>query len=192
MLKCDLPECLIEICAAIRQEIQHKSGRGDSFVEDLTTPEYLTIAKLTPEKAIRGTLFGRVIEGPRLRKNNRLNLLFRDVKEELSAAVGVDLIPRNSTLYLDNSAGMCWHTNIDVPGHRLYLIYNETDKSVVKYENPESSDIIIVAEPKGWHIKFFDIPSDIPLWHCVKAGGKRLSIGFRFEGPGVTITQNNS
>jgi hypothetical protein len=75
---------------------------------------------------------------------------------------------------------MGWHTNEDHPGLRLYCIYSEeSGKNFFRYQDPLSGELVTDAEEAGWSIRAFEINAERPLWHCVYAGCRRLSVGFR-------------
>lgn len=70
-----------------------------------------------------------------------------------------------------------WHTNSNVPGTRVYYIYNEKAGSIFSYKD-EHGNIIHDEEPEGWVARRFVIPEEGLLWHAVWAKGHRISIGF--------------
>ena len=75
-----------------------------------------------------------------------------------------------------------WHTNQDIPGERLYLVYaSEDNKSFFRYRDPETNKVVTITEPKGWSINRFTVPyiEDSQIWHCVFSYTNRISIGFR-------------
>ena len=83
---------------------------------------------------------------------------------------------------------MGWHTNSDVPGLRVYMVYaSESDKSYFKYvdrTDPANPTIVTSWEKKGWNVRAFNV-SDAPetyLWHCIETTTiSRLSYGFMFN-----------
>lgn len=74
---------------------------------------------------------------------------------------------------------MGWHTNNNLPGYRMYITHcDEHNKSVFKYLDPRTNEVVSYVEPKGFTIKLFKITTEETLWHCVSSDCNRYSIGF--------------
>lgn len=92
--------------------------------------------------------------------------------------------PRGNFLY-PKGGYMGWHTNSDVPGLRVYMVYSPEEKSsyfkYVDRTDPDQPKIITDWDDKGWTIRAF-YPSGLPmnyLWHCVAAiDAPRISFGY--------------
>ncbi|MCA1557710.1 MAG: hypothetical protein LC731_04120, partial [Acidobacteria bacterium] len=83
---------------------------------------------------------------------------------------------------------MGWHSNEDQQGLRVYCIYSEeSGKNFFRYQDPYTGKIVTDAEKAGWGIRTFELNSKRPLWHCVYAGCRRLSVGFRYGGAATRL-----
>jgi hypothetical protein len=116
-----------------------------------------------------------------------------DSKSFRAAVAGVTgelerLIPRNGErfrvsgrAYYPAGGGMGWHSNASAPALRVYCTWAETERTnFFRYEDPRNGDLVTLWEPPGWTLKAFRIPPEpYKLWHCVGAGSRRLSLGFR-------------
>lgn len=99
------------------------------------------------------------------------------ILSEVQRLAGTPTELRNHLIYPPQSA-MAWHANGNAPGIRAYVIFNESEGSVFRYA-VDDGPMIEVAEPAGWHLKAFTIPTPPrALWHAVWAGCWRVSIGF--------------
>lgn len=86
----------------------------------------------------------------------------------------------NHIIYPAENGFMGWHTNRLTPRLRLYINYvDEDDKSFIRYIHPKTGEMITSYDKKGWQARTFDITKDEPLWHCVRANTRRVSLGFR-------------
>lgn len=81
--------------------------------------------------------------------------------------------------------GQSWHTNWDDlkvdtgRNMRIYITHNETDTSEFHVYDKETDACVIYKEPTGWSARIFDLTE--PMWHCVIAGGVRISLGLMFR-----------
>ena len=127
---------------------------------------------------------------PQEKINDGMILKEQELVREHLAAINTELdqlfpspgAPRKNSgevLYSGNS-GICWHTNEGTPGRRIYCNWSEKDnENAFIYQDPVSGEIITLHEPAGWSLKFFYIAAPpVRLWHCVRAGGKRIALGF--------------
>lgn len=75
-----------------------------------------------------------------------------------------------------------WHTNSEVPGKRVYYVFNEVAGSLFAYKD-DQGNLIYEEEPEGWIAREFTVPDpdDSLFWHAVWAKGHRVSIGFLAE-----------
>ena len=80
------------------------------------------------------------------------------------------------------SGWMDWHTNFEVPGPRIYLVWcAEGGKSRFIYSPDGGRTIVEKMEPPGWSCNVFMIGNERHLfWHAVDSGGTdRISFGFK-------------
>lgn len=83
-------------------------------------------------------------------------------------------------LYPEKGGYMGWHTNTDSPYTRLYITHTfEAKKSFFRYRL--NGECATSWDVEGWSMRQFGVGDDEPLWHCVYADTKRLSIGFRIN-----------
>lgn len=86
--------------------------------------------------------------------------------------------------YLENG-GQSWHTNWDADHDgltrtiRLYFCKNADANSEFRIFDTSTDTVLCLAEPIGWTLNVFDLTQ--PLWHCVKAGTERTSIGIALQ-----------
>ena len=117
---------------------------------------------------------------------NRWNFAFNSEKEFITYG-GYELITKINQKYGNHSysysdmfhyppCGYCgWHTNSDVSGKRMYLVWAEEDnKSFFRYRDLDTGKIITEWEKRGWQVHRFEPP----IWHCVGSYTNRVSIGF--------------
>jgi len=82
----------------------------------------------------------------------------------------------NTGLFHCPPGGFCgWHTNSNVQGPRMYLVWAEEDnKSFFRWKDPQTGEIITKWEKKGWNINKFIAPA----WHTLASWTNRISLGF--------------
>ena len=93
----------------------------------------------------------------------------------------------SGSLWYPPNAYRLWHTNETQPGWRMYLVdfdrfeENEKEKAFFRYMNPETKELVTLAE-KPKIVRFFKIESEPSklLWHCIVNATKfnRWSFGF--------------
>jgi hypothetical protein len=112
-----------------------------------------------------------------------------DPRTELSkqlAALGMfNAFSPSGSFHYPPDGGQSWHTNYDdlklddSRNMRIYLTHNDTDTSEFRVYDKITDKRTIHAEPIGWSARVFDLTD--PLWHCVVAGGTRISLGLMFR-----------
>lgn len=114
-------------------------------------------------------------------KDDRCTANFKSL---VKAIPSIEQYMHTGSLLYENGF-MSWHTNHDErigdaskKDLRVYMTYNEDDASVFKYLDDINGVVVSVSEPQGWSMKLFDVTR--PLWHCIKSGSKRFSVGTRF------------
>jgi len=110
--------------------------------------------------------------------------LLKQIINKISKEYNINYLSlSNKLLYYKNNGYMGWHTNINTPGDRWYLVYNTHDNSsFFRYIDPETNEMITKWEPKGWSINHFVIgKKDKPLWHCIYTSEIRISIGMKIN-----------
>lgn len=70
-----------------------------------------------------------------------------------------------------------WHTNSNLPGFRTYYTLSN-GKSLFKYLNPETGEVIEDWDNPGWTARTFKVSGDNLFWHSVWTGTRRFSFGF--------------
>jgi len=114
-----------------------------------------------------------------------LELMEHQVAPRLRQLVGLsetDWLMLSGNCLYGPGGFMGWHSNEDQPGLRVYCIYSEeSGKNFFRYQDPHSGEVVTDAEGAGWAIRTFELNSERPLWHCVYAGCRRLSVGFRHD-----------
>jgi len=119
-----------------------------------------------------------------------LNLVHIDGLQRIVRSIGLllaEIVPgvngalTNSGRALYGPGGsMGWHTNEDLPGRRIYCNWSENEgTNFFRYRDPDSGEIVTLYEPAGWSLKSFYVPPRPgQLWHCLKAGSRRVALGF--------------
>lgn len=112
--------------------------------------------------------------------------LSKKVMSSLEEATGLTMqLPRGNFLY-PKGGYMGWHTNSDVPGLRVYMVYSPMENnSYFKYVDRTDLDnpkIVTDWDDKGWTVRAF-YPSGLPinyLWHCIYSNeaAPRISFGY--------------
>ena len=106
----------------------------------------------------------------------KLTPLGKDVEilaEEVRKHIGAIRVT-NCSMYTPDYL-MDWHTNSNMKGKRVYIVYNYGD-TVFRYIDGEQRDIV---EPSNiWLMKEFEIPSEGLLWHTVATNDYRITLGF--------------
>lgn len=142
-------------------------------------PDWLPVVDESKEVVISRRIFDR-LSIPRIERlhPNSLNpSLAERGAQEMEVICGMySAEPRNLRLF-QAGTHMPWHTNSDVPGTRIYFVYNEEPGSAFKYRDPDTGRIETIEEPVGWSAKQFVIPEQGFLWHAVFAAGIRLCVG---------------
>ena len=111
------------------------------------------------------------------------------------AGDSVDSLPQTNTPKPFHTSGrflyppggcMGWHTNHDIPGHRIYISYaEEPNQSFLRYRDPETGEIKTDWD-SGWNIRMFETGYRELFWHCVSSNTFRYSLGFRAEFPAIS------
>jgi hypothetical protein len=75
-----------------------------------------------------------------------------------------------------------WHTNNNVPGHRLYMAHaDENGKSFFRYQDPDTGEIVTDFDKPGWNFRHFLVDPRKPFWHCVYSDTTRFSLGYNIK-----------
>ena len=79
---------------------------------------------------------------------------------------------------------MDWHSNCEVPGPRIYLVWCAEGGKSRFYYSEDGKTVSWVDEPAGWSVNAFTIGDKFsPYWHAVDSGGTdRISFGFKTRG----------
>ena len=79
---------------------------------------------------------------------------------------------------------MDWHSNCEVPGPRIYLVWCAEGGKSRFYFSADGRTVNWVVEPAGWSVNAFNIgDKTAPYWHAVDSGGTdRISFGFKTRG----------
>lgn len=70
-----------------------------------------------------------------------------------------------------------WHNNANAPGYNILFTYSETGEGDFRYIHPQTGELVIMPDPKGWSCKvgYYDIVDGNPLWHSAHTKCKRLN-----------------
>ena len=70
-----------------------------------------------------------------------------------------------------------WHNNANAPGYNILFTYSETGEGDFRYIHPQTGELIIMSDPKGWSCKvgYYDVIEGRPLWHAAWTGCNRLN-----------------
>ena len=89
------------------------------------------------------------------------------------------IIPSGFFYYPPNGF-MSWHTNSDVEVDHLYITFaSQSNQSYFRYYDHVTNNIITEYDQKGFNVRFFNTPRQMPFWHCVHSKCDRYSLGFR-------------
>lgn len=70
-----------------------------------------------------------------------------------------------------------WHNNANAPGYNILFTYSETGDGDFRYIHPQTGELVIMPDPKGWSCKvgYYDVVGGSPLWHAAHTGCNRLN-----------------
>ena len=86
---------------------------------------------------------------------------------------------------------MGWHTNHDIPGHRLYITYAMPEgESFFRYCDPITKKIV-TSPDTGLNVRIFETGYREPFWHCLKSETYRFSVGFKIEFPSLDLSRTD-
>jgi hypothetical protein len=101
-----------------------------------------------------------------------------------------DLFPRRKTLapiisgqfLYPPGSHLGWHTNVRVPGWRLYIVHVEDPgRSFFRYRDVPTGEIV-TAWDDVWNIRLVNFDDRDPFWHAVYSDTFRFSFGYRLDG----------
>lgn len=148
----------------------------------------MTQAHLGNEIVISPAIFQRLTipKRDRVKPGSRCVSLKQSLGDSSEIILAMDLLGATelrNILIFDKGNPLHWHTNSDVPGKRVYYVFNETSGSQFQYLDPTRNERITLNEPAGWSAKTFAIPhpDEAYLWHAVLAAGRRVSFGFLID-----------
>jgi hypothetical protein len=70
-----------------------------------------------------------------------------------------------------------WHNNANAPGYNILFTYSETGEGDFRYIHPQTGELVILPDPKGWSCKvgYYDVVEGAPLWHAAHTKCNRLN-----------------
>jgi hypothetical protein len=98
--------------------------------------------------------------------------------KEVCGILGADEC--TNTAYYTKNGCIEWHTNSDIPGTRVYIIFT-TIPGIFRYKNPVTGEIIDDSDNIGWTQREFKVEKENPLWHCVYSPAPRFAYGFNIR-----------
>lgn len=102
----------------------------------------------------------------------------------IERTIGKKIAMVRGTLLYPPGGYVGWHTNSDITGTRVYIVYsNQNHCSYFKYVD-DNNQIITSWDRKGWTVRLFEIPSNRkqPYWHCIESlTAHRVSFGFMLK-----------
>lgn len=105
--------------------------------------------------------------------------------EFLETELDKQLIRPTGNFLYPTGGYMGWHTNSNMPGYRVYLVYSpEMYSSYFKYVDPITKEVIEDWDDKGWTARLFKVDNHPQrfFWHAVHAvHNPRISYGYWFN-----------
>lgn len=105
--------------------------------------------------------------------------------EYLEEVTGKQLIKPTGNFLYPVGGYMGWHTNSNMPGYRIYLVYSpEQYSTYFKYIDQDTKEVTVDWDDKGWTARLFKIDDhpDRFFWHAVHAIHQpRISYGYWFR-----------
>jgi len=174
MLASELLDYFIDEVTSLRK-IKRNTYSFSNALEKNLTEQRLHEIQSNGDLPIARELDGNDNRYTFLRHSPNWNLLQQMVEEQFQ----VKVIATGHYWY--PYGGYCgWHSNSNDNGERIYLVWaQEADKSFLRYQDPDSKEIITNWDQQGWQFNRFQIPVTPLLWHCVGSYTNRVSLGFK-------------